>query len=115
MHFGQLVKQYREDHKWSQTECSHRAGMKVQQWSTMEAKVANPSSSTLEKVAMAFEITVDELRFLSGIATGAKAQDDELLAFLSRQEAKIAASDRTRFRKMVMYTAEVIANNFQPA
>jgi len=115
MHFGQWVKEYRETHNWTQTECAKRGTMTVQQWNNMEtSQVEDPRVRTIDKVAEAFGISPDSVLSLSGLSK-ARTPNQQLAEFLDYQVAQVDPADQDRYRTVMMRTAEAVRVGFAPA
>jgi transcriptional regulator with XRE-family HTH domain len=109
MLFGLWVKTYRESRRWTQTECAKRAGMSVQQWSNMEAKVSTIRMTTVTKVARGFEISESEVISLSRTTSAPVSVASDLVESFARIVQGLPPERREAFRQMTMGNMETTA------
>ena len=115
MHFGQWMKASRVDQKMTQAECAGRAHMTVSGWSNMERLTVSPKAETVRKVAVALDMSYEDVMAGAGLPGSRLTPSQKLTDFVERQAEKIAPPDRERFVSMAMGAIGGLASSFASA
>ena len=99
------VKAWRRSKEWTQEELEQRAGLAHNAISRIENSEVSPRLETLEKIASAMEISIEQLQFGSvGFAENGNAEREELETLL----AHLSEMPRATRKKAIMLITELI-------